>query len=77
MMNKINGKILDEIMQLMDEKDGEKLMKHPKLVAMKVTAAKPIDKVEAKEEIKEMADEEMGEELDEDTIMELLKSLKK
>jgi len=78
----IKSKILDEIMNLMDEEDGKKLMKHPKLVAMKVTTAKPIedmkeDKAEGESKSMENAEEMMGDDLDEETIMELMKALKK
>jgi hypothetical protein len=79
---KMNSKILDEIMNLMDEEDGKKLMKHPKLVAMKVTTAKPIedakeDSLEGESKDMENAENMMGDDLDEDTIMELLQALKK
>lgn len=79
---KMNSKILDEIMNLMDEEDGKKLMKHPKLVAMKVTTAKPIedvkeDDLEGESKAMENAEEMMGDDLDEETIMELLQALKK
>lgn len=43
--NVVKSKVLGEIMKLMDEKDGEKLKMHPKLVAMKVTTATPVEKI--------------------------------
>ena len=39
---KIKENILQEIMDLMDEKEGEQLAKHPKLIAAKVSVAKPV-----------------------------------
>lgn len=56
-------KILDEIINLMDEEDGKRLMKHPKLVAAKVTVAKPITKKEGDEM---MMDDELGEDTEHD-----------
>lgn len=43
---KMKSKVLSEIMDLMDQEDGKKLMNHPKLVAAKVTIAKPVGKAE-------------------------------
>lgn len=64
-MDKIKSKVLDEIMQLMDAKDGEKLMKHPKLVAAKISIAKPVEmEMEKKgdeEDDMEGESEDMGE----------------
>lgn len=40
-------KVLEEIMSLMDEKEGEKLKSHPKFMAAKIEVEKP--EVEAKE----------------------------
>lgn len=42
-------KVLSEIMDLMDEKEGDKLKTHPKLMAAKVEVVKP--KIEGLEEI--------------------------
>ena len=39
-MDKTKSKILKEIMDLMDQEDGARLMKHPKLVAAKITVGK-------------------------------------
>jgi hypothetical protein len=44
MKNNVKSKVLSEIMDLMDQKEGEKLMSHPKLMAMKVVKAGPVDK---------------------------------
>lgn len=43
---KMKGKILQEIIDLMGEEEGKKLKNHPKLMAAKITVAKPLDKVE-------------------------------
>lgn len=37
----IKKKVLSEIMDLMDEKDGEMLKMHPKVMAAKIEVAKP------------------------------------
>lgn len=58
-MDKVKSKVLKELMAAMDEQDGERLKMHPKLVAAKLTIAKPIAKDEVKEEpSEEMMDEE-------------------
>lgn len=69
-MNKnIKDKVLSEIMDLMDQKEGEKLSMHPKLMAMKIKVASPLDKKEDMKEMepKELENEEMksGSDLDE------------
>ena len=43
-MKDVRLKVLDEIMNLMDQKSGERLKGHPKLMAAKVVIAKPLDK---------------------------------
>ena len=63
---KMKSKVLSEIMDLMDQEDGKKLMNHPKLVAAKVTIAKPVGKGEGQEmpdmnEMKEGPEEEKAE----------------
>lgn len=40
----VKSKVLKEIMDLMGEKDGDKLKMHPKLMAMKVTKVEPLGK---------------------------------
>lgn len=72
---KIKEKILDEIMDLMDETEGKKLMNHPKLVAMKVTATKPAEEMPTEE--KESDGMEMDDEMDDEMLMELVKAAKK
>ena len=71
-------KILDEIINLMDHEDGKRLAKHPKLVAAKVTIAKPVDKEEMKKDA-EMEGEDMMHEMEEpqalDPIEDLLEGL--
>jgi hypothetical protein len=65
-------KVLDEIMALMDDMDGEKLKKHPKIMAAKIEIKqKPKLKIEG--EKPELEDEE---EMDEDLLEELLKQLR-
>lgn len=51
----IKEKVLQEIMDLMEEREGEALKKHPKLVASKVEVEKPVDE-EASEEMEVSAD---------------------
>lgn len=61
-MKNIKAKVLDEIIDVLDQEDGKRLMKHPKLMAAKVTIAKPITKPEMEDEIEgenESLDEEM------------------
>lgn len=40
---KLKNDVLDEIISLMEEKSGEKLSNHPRLIAAKMTVAKPVD----------------------------------
>ena len=79
----IKSKVLKEIMDMMDMTEGENLKKHPKLIAAKVTVAKPVNE-EEKEKIMEDMDEkkesmeEESDELDLENIdPELLKKLMK
>lgn len=37
----VKKKVLEEIMGLMDEKEGDRLKSHPKLMAAKIEVAKP------------------------------------
>ena len=46
----MKSKVLKEIMSLMDEEDGKKLMNHPKILAAKVTVSKPMDKMPLEDE---------------------------
>ncbi len=41
---KLKNKVLEDLMSVLDEEDGAKLMKHPKVLAAKVTIAKPMGK---------------------------------
>lgn len=42
----MKSKILKEIMNVMDNEEGNKLKNHPKLLAAKVTVSKPMEKSE-------------------------------
>lgn len=53
-MKDVKSKILGELINVLNEEDGKMLKKHPKIMAAKVTIAKPLDKKE------EMKKEEMG-----------------
>lgn len=67
-MDKIKQKVLDEIIALMDDEEGNKLKKHPKLMAAKIS----VEKAEPKEMMSEMMPEGEGEESeDEDEGLEL------
>lgn len=61
-MNGMKSKVLKEIMNLMDQEDGKRLMNHPKLVAAKVTVDKSVepkeDEAEMEGEAPEMESEE-------------------
>lgn len=50
---KLKKKILEDIMAEMDREEGNRLKKHPKLVAMQVEIAKPMGKKEMEMEGKE------------------------
>lgn len=59
-MNGLKSKVLKELIDVLDQEDGKMLMKHPKVMAAKITVAKPVDK-KAMEAMKdEMPEEEMG-----------------
>ena len=83
----IKKKVLDEIMELMDEKEGEKLKMHPKLMAAKIEVVKPkdsesemikekrmgdISEMEPNHEASETQDEESAEEEISPEMIELL-----
>lgn len=62
----IKKKVLEEIMGLMDEKEGEKLKSHPKLMAAKIEVEKPeaeIKEIEPSVEPSEEAEEEITPEM--------------
>lgn len=72
-MDKTKSKILKEIMDLMDQEDGARLMKHPKLVAAKITVGKgpmgemPMgDMMKEEEEVPKLGEEGMGEGMNEE-----------
>lgn len=67
---KLESKILDEIIAMLDEQEGEKLKKHPKLMAMEVEVEK---KPMVEEEDDEMEDEK---ELTPEMIQKLLEMAK-
>lgn len=69
----LKKKVINEIMSLMDEKDGERLKSHPKLMAAKVSVEKK-DPMEALgEESEEMPEGE--EELSPEMIKQLLEMM--
>lgn len=83
----IKKKVLDEIMELMDEKEGDKLKMHPKLMAAKIEVVKPkdsesemikekrmgdISEMEPNHEASETQDEEAAEEEISPEMIELL-----
>lgn len=83
----LKNKVLNEIMGLMDDKEGEMLKSHPKLVKAKIDVIKPIA-VEADEEgeSKDLKDKELalgdlgeskdeGEEIDPDMLEMLMEKL--
>lgn len=72
---KLKKKILEDIMSEMDREDGNRLKKHPKLVAMQVEIAKPMGKKEMemeghKPEMEMEPGEGMKHEMDEGPEME-------
>ena len=77
-MKDVRLKVLDEIMNLMDQKSGERLKGHPKLMAAKVVIAKPLDKkaMSMDEMPMDMEDGEGPEhEMDESPVTESLEDL--
>lgn len=54
-------KVAQEIMDLMDQKDGERLKKHPKIVAasIEIDKKKPLDEMMSKGEEAEESSEEI------------------
>jgi hypothetical protein len=78
----VKSKVLKEIMDLMDQKEGDKLKSHPKLVAMKVTTAMPMkkedmmeDKAEGEPKEVEGLEEKLGSDISEEVSPELLAQL--
>jgi len=74
----LKNKILDEIMGMMDEKDGERLKSHPKFAA-KAALAEPEPEIEAEEEALkpegEISEDEMSPEMIQ-KMLEMYKDLK-
>lgn len=82
---KLKNKVLEDLMSVLDEEDGAKLMKHPKVLAAKVTIAKPMGeempKIHEGEEMPEMPEME-GEEMPEtegepEGLMDILEDIAK
>ena len=84
----VKSKIYKEIMNLMDEKEGERLMSHPKVMAMKITTAKPLlgskedkkeDLLESESSDMENMEDKIGSDIDEispEMIAKIIKALK-
>lgn len=68
-MKEIKAKVIQDIIDLMDQEEGNKLKKHPKLMAAKITIAKPINKEEIAGEM-ESKKEDIGEDPNEEQDME-------
>lgn len=81
-MDKIKSKVLDEIIALMDEEEGNKLKKHPKLMAAKISVEKDAPKEMMAEEMPMAEGEESEDEglelegLDPDMLEKLAKLIK-
>jgi hypothetical protein len=85
----VKSKVLKEIMDLMDQKEGDKLKGHPKLVAMKVTTAMPMkgkmidkedmmdDEPKEVEELEDKMDSDISEDISPELLAQLLKLSKK
>lgn len=75
----MKSKVLQEIMDLMDEKEGDDLKKHPKLMATKIEVAKPEVEseggLEAEAPLEGAKDGEGEEELSPEMIQQLLEAL--
>lgn len=85
----IKSKVLDEIIELMENEDAAKLKKHPKFMAAKIEVLKPKEKIEGVEDMEgekiekpeiEIEEPELKaedeDELDEETIQKLAKLIK-
>ena len=70
----LEKKVLEGIIEMLDEQEGEKLKKHPKLMAMQLEVEKKPEMPEMKEESQESEDEEM--ELSPELIQKLLEMSK-
>lgn len=68
--------VLKEIMDLMDSREGDRLKKHPKLVAAQIEVGKPEIEAEEEEETPEIESEgEESEEISPEMIEALLEKL--
>lgn len=65
-------KVAQEIMALMDEKDGERLKSHPKLMAAKIEVEKPESELELEAKPEGMESEE---ELSPEMVQKLLEMM--
>lgn len=65
---KLESKIIDEIIEMLEGEEGEKLKKHPKLMAMQV-------EVEKKPMVKEEKEVEMEDEAEEELTPEMIQKL--
>jgi hypothetical protein len=72
----LKTKVLQEIMDLMDQKEGDALKSHPKLMAAKIEVAKPEDSAEALKEklLGDKGEEELGHEASESPDVEAKES---
>lgn len=74
---KLESKVLDEIIAMLDEQEGEKLKKHPKLMAMQVEIEKKPKDESMEMEKPEMEEEDEAEaELSPEMIQKLLEMVK-
>lgn len=61
---KLKNKVLQDLMDVLDEEDGAKLMKHPKVLAAKVTIQKPMGKeMPMGENMPKIYEDDMAEEI--------------
>ena len=70
----IKKKVLEEIMGLMDEKEGDKLKSHPKFMAAKIEVEKPEAEIK---EIEPGVEVEPSEEVEEEITPEMIDMLLK
>lgn len=71
----IEKKVLEDIIAMLDEQEGEKLKKHPKLMAMEVEVKKE-PMVGEKPEMEEESEDESEMELSPEMLAELMKLVK-
>ena len=73
----IKQKVLKEIMGLMDEKEGEGLKMHPKIMAAKIEVEKPEEKELFEDKEDEGLVKESEDEIDPESMQKLLDMYKK